>query len=100
MELDRFALDQHRLEGLNTQPMEGRRAVEQHRMFADDIVEDIPDVFAFLFDHLLGAFDRGDVASFRFELAVDEIGLNKSSAIFLRQATLMHAVTRDQPDDD
>ncbi len=44
MKLDRLALDQHRLERLNAETMQRRRAVQQHRMLADDLVEDIPDL--------------------------------------------------------
>ena len=55
MKLDRLAFDQHRLERLNAETMQRRRAVQQHRMFADDLVEDIPDFGLFLFDQLLRA---------------------------------------------
>ncbi len=44
VKLDRLALDQHRLERLDAQAMERRRAVEQNRMLADNLVEDIPDL--------------------------------------------------------
>ena len=57
MELDRLALDQHRLERLDAQPMQGRRAVEQHRMLADDLLEDVPDLRPLLLDHALGGLD-------------------------------------------
>ena len=43
MQLDRLAFDQHRLERLDAEAMQGRRAVEQHRMLADDFFEDVPD---------------------------------------------------------
>jgi hypothetical protein len=43
VQLDRLALDQHRLEGLDAEAVQRRRAVEQHRMLADDLVEDVPD---------------------------------------------------------
>ena len=46
VELDGLALDQHRLEGLDAQPVQGRGAVEQHRVLADDLVEDVPDLGA------------------------------------------------------
>ena len=87
MELNRLALDQHRLEGLNSQPMQGGRAVQQHRMFADNLIEDIPDILALLLDHLLGALDGRDVALF-FELAVDE-RLEQLQRHLLGQAALM-----------
>jgi hypothetical protein len=43
MQLDRLALDQHRLERLDAKAVQRRRAVQQHRMLADDLVEDVPD---------------------------------------------------------
>ena len=57
MKLDRLALDQHRLEGLDAEAVQCRRAVEQHRMLADHLIEDIPDFRLFLFDQLLGLLD-------------------------------------------
>ena len=87
MELDRLALDQHRLEGLDAEPMERRRAVEQHRMLADHVVEDVPDVLAFLLDHLLGALDGRDVALL-LELGVDE-RLEQLERHLLGQSALM-----------
>src|SRR5476651_2875486 len=58
MKLDRLALDQHGFERLNAQTMQDRRAVEQHRMFADDRFENVPNFRLFLFDQLFGLFDR------------------------------------------
>jgi hypothetical protein len=42
MQLDGLALDQYRLERLNAEAMQGRSAVEQHRMFADHLFQDVP----------------------------------------------------------
>ncbi|HEX2138473.1 MAG TPA: hypothetical protein VHG33_02055, partial [Woeseiaceae bacterium] len=39
MQLDCLALDEGRLERLNTEAMQRRRAVEHHRMLADHLVE-------------------------------------------------------------
>jgi hypothetical protein len=58
MQLDRFAFDQHRLERLDAQPMQGRGAIEQDRMFANDFFENIPDFGLFLLDQFLGLLDR------------------------------------------
>jgi hypothetical protein len=61
MKLDRLAFDQDRLERLDAQAVQRRRAVQQHRMLADDLVEDIPDFRLFLLDQLLGLLDgRGE----------------------------------------
>ena len=43
MDLDRLALHQHRLEGLDPQPVQRRGPVQQHRMVLDDVLEDVPD---------------------------------------------------------
>ena len=42
MQLDRLAFDQHRLERLDAQAVQRRRAVQQHRMLADHLFEDVP----------------------------------------------------------
>ena len=68
MELDRLALDQHRLEGLDAEPVQRRRAVQQHRVLADDLLEDVPDLRPLLLDHALGGLDGGGHAV-RLELA-------------------------------
>jgi hypothetical protein len=57
VELDRLAFDQHRLERLNAEPVQRRRTVEQHRMLADHLVEDVPDFRLFFLDQLLGLLD-------------------------------------------
>src|SRR5271154_3463888 len=87
MQLNRLAFDQHRLERLDSQAMQRRRAVEQHRMLADNLVEDIPNVLALFLDHLLRALDSRDVALF-FELVVDE-RLEQLERHLLRQTALM-----------
>src|SRR4026207_438108 len=57
MELDRLALDQHRLEGLDAQAVQRRRAVEHHRVLADHLFQDVPDLGHFLLDQALGGLD-------------------------------------------
>ena len=44
MQLDRLALDQGRLEGLDAEAVQRRRAVQQHRMLADHLIEDVPNL--------------------------------------------------------
>ena len=94
--LDRLALDQHRLEGLNAQPVERRRAVEQHRMILDHLFEDVPHDVVLELDLLLGLLDRRGVA-FGFEPVVDE-RLEELERHLLRQAALMQLELR--ADDD
>jgi hypothetical protein len=43
MKLDRLAFDQDRFERLNAQTVQRRRAVQENRMLANNLVEDIPD---------------------------------------------------------
>ena len=71
MKLDRLAFDQHRLERLNAEAVQRRRAVQHHRMLADDLVEDVPDLRLFLLDELLGLLDGCGLAQ-RLEARVDE----------------------------
>jgi hypothetical protein len=87
MQLDRLALDEDRLEGLDAEAMEGRRAVQQHRMLADHLFEDVPDLRPLLLDHALGRLDgRGHAVE--FELRIDE-GLEQLESHLLGQTALM-----------
>ena len=96
VQLDRLALDQHRLERLDAQAVERRRAVEQHRMFADHLVEDVPDFLAFLFDPLLGLLE-GHRQTLGVEPGVDE-RLEQLERHLLGQAALVQLEFR--PGDD
>ena len=53
----RVAFHQHRLERLNTHPVQSRRSVKQHRVLVNHLFQDIPYLLASPFNHLLGAFD-------------------------------------------
>src|SRR5450432_3679726 len=87
VKLDRLALDQHRLERLDAQPMQGRGAVQEHRMLADHFVQDIPDLRPLFFDQLLGLLHRGGQA-LGVEPRIDE-RLEQFERHLLRQAALM-----------
>ena len=97
VDLDRLALDEHRLERLDAQAVERRRAVEQHRVLVDDLLEDVPDLRDHRVDHLLGRLDvlRG--------LALDEPGhderLEQLERHELRQAALVQPQRRAGHDD-
>ncbi len=71
MQLDRLAFDQHRLEGLDAETVQRRRAVEQHRMLADHLVENVPHLGTLLLDELLRLLDGGRIA-LRVETRIDE----------------------------
>ena len=87
VDLDRRALDQHRHERLDAQAVKGRGAVEQHRVVADDLVQDVPDLGPAALDHSLGRLDVGRVALVD-ELAHDE-RLEELERHLLGQAALV-----------
>ncbi len=89
MDPDGLALDEHRLEGLDAQPVQRRRAVQQDRVLADDFLEDVPDLRPLLLDHLLGLLDCRDQAAL-LELVVDE-RLEQLERHLLRQPALVAA---------
>src|SRR3954470_5420390 len=68
VDLDRLALDQHRLERLDAQAVQRRRAVEEHGVLVDDLLEHVPDLRDHRVDHLLGRLDVLD------GLALDQPG--------------------------
>src|SRR4029453_13445052 len=88
---------EHGFECLDAEAVEGGRAVQQHRMLADDLVEDVPDLGALLLHHLLRALDGGDRGAL-FELFVDE-GLEELEGHLLRQAALVQPQLRADDDD-
>jgi hypothetical protein len=97
VELDGLALDEHRLERLDAEAVERRRAVQEHRVLADDLFEDVPDLGALLLHHLLRGLDGVDVPAL-FELVVDE-RLEQLERHLLRQAALVQAQRRADDDD-
>ena len=95
--LDRLAFDQDRLERLDTEAVQRRRAVEHDRVLADDILQDVPHLGALFVDELLGALDRGDEAAL-FKLVVDE-GLEQLERHLLGQAALVQLELGTDDDD-
>ena len=87
VDADGLAFDQHRLERLDAQAVQRRRAVEQHGVLADHLFEHVPHFGDLLLDHLLGLLDGGDEAAL-FELVVDE-RLEQLERHLLRQAALV-----------
>ena len=87
MQLDGLALDEGRLERLDAQTMQRRRAVEQHGMLANDLVEHVPDLALLLLDELLGLLDGGSLAH-GLQPRVDE-RLEQLERHLLRQPALV-----------
>ena len=44
VQLNRLALDEHRLEGLHAETVQGGRPVQQHRMLLNHLGQDVPDL--------------------------------------------------------
>ena len=57
VDLDRLALDQLRLEGLDAEAVQRRRPVQQHRVLGDDLLEHVPHHRAGPLHHPLGRLD-------------------------------------------
>ena len=57
MDADCLALHQHRLEGLDAKSVQGRSTVQQHRVLADDVLQNRPDLRLASLDHALGRLD-------------------------------------------
>ena len=87
VQLDGFALNQHGLKGLNAQTVQRRRAVEQHRMLADHLFEDIPHLGLDALDHALGRFDVVGVAA--GDKLLHHEGLEQLDGHLLGQTTLI-----------
>src|SRR3954462_5297432 len=57
VDLDGLALDQLRLERLDTQAVQRRRPVQQDRVLGDDLLQHVPDDGTGALDHPLGGLD-------------------------------------------
>src|SRR5437667_10526114 len=87
MDLDRFTLDKNGFERLNSESMQSRRAIQQHRMFANHFFQNIPDNGFLPFDHFARLLDGGGVILF-FKLVVNK-RLEKFERHLFGQAALM-----------
>ena len=88
MQLQGAALYQHRLKGLNTQPMQGRSAVQQNRMALDDNFQRVPNLGLRPLHRFSGGLDIAGGAGFHQTL--HDKGLEQLQRHFLRQAALVH----------
>ena len=96
VDLDRIALDEDRLEGLNSHAVQGRSAIQENRMLTDNILEDIPDLIVLPLEHLLCALDRIGMAQL-FE-PPDNKGLEELQRDFLGKTALMNFQLRPHSD--
>nr|AHE14899.1 hypothetical protein asmbl_7 [uncultured bacterium] len=97
VDLDGLALDQLRLEGLDAQPVQGRRAVQQHRVLGDDLLEHVPHHRPRALHHPLGGLDVLRVVEVHQPLH-DE-GLEQLQRHLLGQAALVQLQLRADDDD-
>src|SRR5690606_19736303 len=96
VQLDRLTLDQHGLERLDAEAVQRRRAVQEHRMLADDLLEDIPNLRRLALAEPLRGLAGRRVAA-QLQLREDE-RLEQLERYLLRQAALMQLQRR--ADDD
>src|SRR5690606_21926806 len=95
--LDGFTFHKLRLEGLNTQTVQRRRTVEQHRTFLDDFLKDFPHFWLFTLDDALGTLHVAGVVV--THQTADHERAVKLQCHGLRQTTLMQLQTRTDHDD-
>ncbi len=92
MQLDRLALDEHGLEGLDAEPVQSRRTVQKNGVLPDDLFENVPDLGTLALDEALGSLDRRRLAP-ELELGEDERFEKLQSHLF-RQAALVELQRR------
>ena len=92
MQMDGLTFDQNRLKSLNTQSVQGRRTVQENRMFADHFFQNVPNFRTFFFNHAFGRFD-GRSMSVQFQLGVNE-RLEQFQRHLLRQTALLQSQFR------
>src|SRR5208283_1733556 len=94
---DALAIAKGRFKRLNAETVQGGGTVEEHGMFADDILEDVPHDGFLLLDHFLGLLDGGAV-TLGFELVIDE-GLEELEGHLLGQTALIELELGADDDD-
>ena len=71
VQLDSLTFDQYRFKRLDTQTVKGRCTVEKYRVFANNLSENVPNLWQLALNHLLGCFD-GSRQTTHFQLAENE----------------------------
>ena len=96
VQFDGATFPKDRFERLDTQAVQGRRAVQQNRMFVDDIFKDIPYFRRNFFDFFLRIFDVvRQTASHEF---FHDKRFEEFERHFLRQTALVHFEFRSDND--
>src|SRR5215470_17044133 len=97
MDANGFAFDQRRLKRLNAEAVQRRSAVQENRMLANDVFQNVPNDGFLLLHHFLGLLDGGAV-TLGFELVINE-GLEQLERHFLRQTALIELQLGTDDDD-
>ena len=97
VDLERLALDQHRLEGLDAEAVQRRRTVEEHRVLLDDVFEHVPHLRAAALDHALGGLDV--LRQLEVDEPLHDERLEQLERHQLRQTALVQAQRRAGHDD-
>src|ERR1700691_6734579 len=97
VQLNRLSFDQDRLERLDAEAMKRRGAIEQDWMFANNLVENVPDFRLLLLDELLRLLDRRR-KTLGGEPRIDE-RLEQFERHFLLQPALIQLELRADHDD-
>ena len=87
VDLDGLAVYEAGLKGLDTQAVQGRRTVQQNRPLLDDLLQDLPDLGALLFNDSFRALDIDGIVV--LDEAVDHKGLEQLQRHALGQAALV-----------
>src|SRR5438105_3154841 len=97
MDADRLAFHQHRLERLDPEAVQRGRAVQEHGVVLDDLLQNLEHLRAFLLDDLLGPLHRlGDALLHQL---VDDEGLEQLHGHRLGKPALVQPQLRTHHDD-
>jgi len=97
VQVDGLALHELRLECLDAQAVKRRRAVQQHRVLADDLFEDVPHLRAAALDHALCRLDVLRVVELHQSLHDER--LEQFQGHLLGQTALVQLELRSDHDD-
>ena len=97
VQLDRLAVDEHRVEGLDRKFVQRRRAVEHHGILVDDLLQALPHFVGLLLDHVFGRFEgRGVPLLLQFG---QQMGLEELQRHVFGQTALIHSQVGADDDD-